>query len=150
MAYRRSYMIKSVKLSCCFYCLVSHCLIYVHIPLFLCTLHLESLHCIQIHQDNHSLLKVARYSLPEAMPPKFENKLRRHKQSFEKIATTVVLDKDENLLWSGLQWYWSCHSNEMTLSPILLSAVYIGTGTVLSKSFTEAFSSNNRLDVREV
>ena len=30
--------------------------------------------------------------------PKFENKLRRHKQRFGKIATTVVLDKDENLL----------------------------------------------------
>ena len=43
-------------------------------------------------------LKVARYSFPGPIPPKFENKLRRHKQSFEKIATTVVLDKDENLL----------------------------------------------------
>ena len=32
------------------------------------------------------------------IPPKFEHKLRRHKQSFGKIATTVVLDKDENLL----------------------------------------------------
>ena len=29
---------------------------------------------------------------------KFEHKLRRHKQTFGKIATTVVLDKDENLL----------------------------------------------------
>ena len=37
--------------------------------------------------------------------PKFENKLRRHKQRFGKIATTVVLDKDENLSWSGLQWH---------------------------------------------
>ena len=27
------------------------------------------------------------------MPPKFEHKLRRHKRRFEKIATTVVLDK---------------------------------------------------------
>ena len=42
--------------------------------------------------------KVARYSFPGPIPPKFEHKLRRHKQSFEKIATTVVLDKDENLL----------------------------------------------------
>ena len=32
------------------------------------------------------------------IPPKFEHKLRRHKQSFGKIAPTVVLDKDENLL----------------------------------------------------
>ena len=29
-------------------------------------------------------------------------KLRHHKQRFEKIATAVVLDKDENLLWSEL------------------------------------------------
>ena len=43
-------------------------------------------------------LKVAQYSFPGPIPPKFEHKLRRHKQSFEKIATTVVLDKDENLL----------------------------------------------------
>ena len=43
-------------------------------------------------------LKVARYSFPGPIPPKFEHKLRRHKQSFEKIATTVVLDKGENLL----------------------------------------------------
>jgi len=49
------------------------------------------------------VLKVARYSFSRPIPPKFEHKLRRHKQSFEKIATTVVLDKDENLLWSGLQ-----------------------------------------------
>ena len=43
-------------------------------------------------------LKVARYSFSGPIPPKFEHKLRRHKQSFVKIATTVVLDKDENLL----------------------------------------------------
>ena len=42
--------------------------------------------------------KVARYSFSGSIPPKFEHKLRRHKQSFGKIATTVVLDKDENLL----------------------------------------------------
>ena len=37
-------------------------------------------------------LKVARYSFSRPIPPKFEHKLRRHKQSFGKIATTVVLD----------------------------------------------------------
>ena len=42
--------------------------------------------------------KVARYSFSGSVPPKFEHKLRRHKQSFGKIATTVVLDKDEKLL----------------------------------------------------
>ena len=43
-------------------------------------------------------IKVARYSFSGPIPPKFEYKLRRHKQSFGKIVTTVVLDKDENLL----------------------------------------------------
>ena len=64
--------------------------------------------------------------------------IRCHKQTFGKIATTVVLDKDENLLWSGLQWHRSCHSNEMTPLPRSM------------KSFSGAFSSNSRLDVREV
>ena len=43
-------------------------------------------------------VKVARYSFSGPIAPKFEHKLRRHKQSFGKIATTVVLDKDEKLL----------------------------------------------------
>ena len=43
-------------------------------------------------------VKVARYSFSGSIPLKFEHKLRRRKQSFGKIATTVVLDKDENLL----------------------------------------------------
>ena len=34
--------------------------------------------------------KVARYSFSGPIPPKFEHKLRRHKQSFGKIATPVV------------------------------------------------------------
>ena len=42
--------------------------------------------------------KVVRYSFSGSIPPKFEHKLRRHKQRFGKIATTVVSDKDENLL----------------------------------------------------
>ena len=43
-------------------------------------------------------LKVARYSFSRSIPPKFERKLRRHKQRFGKIDTTVVLDKEENWL----------------------------------------------------
>ena len=43
-------------------------------------------------------LKVARYSFSGSIPLKCEHKLRRQKQSFGKIATTVVLDNDENLL----------------------------------------------------
>ena len=41
------------------------------------------------------LLKVARYSFSQPIPPKFEHKLRRHKQGFGKISAAVVLDKDE-------------------------------------------------------
>ena len=43
-------------------------------------------------------LKVARYSFSRSIPPKYEHKLRHHKESFGKIAITVVLDKDEHLL----------------------------------------------------
>ena len=44
-------------------------------------------------------LKVARYSFSRSIPPKFERKLRRHKQRFGKIDTTVVLDKDEHFCY---------------------------------------------------
>ena len=93
-------------------------------------------------------LKVARYSFSGSIPPTFERKLRRHKQRFGKTDTTVVLDKDENLLWSGLQWHRSCHSSEMTPLPILHD--FSALGTVLPKSFTGTFSYNSRLDVLEV
>ena len=44
-------------------------------------------------------MQMAQYSFSETIPAKFEHKLvRRHKQTFGKIATTVVVDKDENLL----------------------------------------------------
>ena len=46
----------------------------------------------------HEFITVARYSFSRSILPKFERKLRRHKQRFGKIDTTVVLDKDENLL----------------------------------------------------
>ena len=42
-------------------------------------------------------MKVPRYSFSGSIPAKFEHKLRRHKQTHGKNATTVVLDKDENL-----------------------------------------------------
>ena len=38
----------------------------------------------------------------------------------------------------------------MTPLPILLAAVFSAPGTLFPKSFTGAFSSNSRLDVREV
>ena len=70
-------------------------------------------------------MKVARYSFSGSIPAKFEHKLRCHKQTFRKIGTTVVLDKDENLIWSGLQWHQNCHSNEMTPLPIILAAILL-------------------------
>ena len=79
------------------------------------------------------IFKVAWYSFSGSISPKFEHKVRLHKQRFEKIATTVVLEKDENLLWLGLQRHPSCHSDEMTLLPILLAAVYLRTGNCSSK-----------------
>ena len=54
--------------------------------------------CTYRYMSSVYKLKVARYCFSRPIPPKFEHKLRRHKQSFGKIATTVVLDKDENLL----------------------------------------------------
>ena len=89
--------------------------------------------CLTILGIEVDSLKVARYSFSRSIPSKFERKLRRHKQRFGKIDTTVVLDKDENLLWSGLQWHRSCHSNEMMPLPILLAAVFLGTGNCSSK-----------------
>ena len=51
----------------------------------------------QIIEIELSSGKVVRYSVSGSIPPKFEHKLRRHKQRFGKIVTTVLLDKDENL-----------------------------------------------------
>ena len=80
-----------------------------------------------------------------SIPAKFEHKLRRHKQTFGKIATTVVLDKDEN----------GCNDIGAVIATkgshyLLCSQKYFSVGTVLPKSITGAFSSNSRLDVREV
>ena len=61
----------------------------------------NSMSCHNVmYNTDHKSFKVARYSFSRSIPPKFERKLRRHKQRFGKIDTTVVLDKDENLLWS--------------------------------------------------
>ena len=71
---------------------------------------------------------MVRYSFSRSIPLKFERKLCRHKQRFGKIDTTVVLNKDETLLWSGLQWHWRCHSNKMTPLPISHATVFLSTG----------------------
>ena len=52
---------------------------------------------------------------------------------FRNITTTAVLDKNENLFWSGLQWYRSFHSDEKTTLPILLAAEFLGTRSCPSK-----------------
>ena len=92
-----------------------------------------------LHILKVSAAKVARYSFSGSIPTKFEHKLRYQKQRFGKIATTVVLDKDEILFLSGLQRHRSCHSNEMTLLPILLAAVYLGAGNCSSKIIHGSF-----------
>ena len=94
--------------------------------------------------------KVARYSFSGSIPPKFGLRLYRFTQWFAKIATTVVVDKDENLLWSGLQWHRSCHSNEMSHYLFYFQYYFSALGTVLPKLFTGAFSSNSCLNVCEV
>ena len=57
-----------------------------------------------------------------------------------KVSTTAALDKDENLLWSGLRWHLSLHSNEMTPLPILLAPVFLGSGNCFSKIVYGNFS----------
>ena len=59
---------------------------------------------------------------------------------------------DGNLLWLRLQWHQSCHSNKMTLLPILLAAVFLSTGNCSTKIVLQswAFFSNSSLDVCEV
>ena len=90
--------------------------------------------CAYVDSVFTSHIKVARYSFSGSIPPKFEHKLRRHKQRYGKIATTVVLEKDKNLLWSGLQGDQSCHSNEMTLLAKLWRAKRACGAPWLSKS----------------
>ena len=80
--------------------------------------HLDIIFLYKILDKGNGVFKVAPYSFSGSIPSKFERKLRRDKQRFGKIATTVVLGKDENLLLSGLQRHRSRHSNAMTLLSI--------------------------------
>ena len=57
----------------------------------------EEKRAMQKHRPYWHMKLVARYSFSGSIPAKFEHKQRRHKQTFGKIATTVVLEKDENL-----------------------------------------------------
>ena len=90
------------KIACFFWTiLIDFCQIAVYLTLFVLT----GISCLILllaiisRVFNHLILaKVARYSFSGSIPPTFERKLRRHKQRFGKTDTTVVLDKDENLL----------------------------------------------------
>ena len=57
---------------------------------------------MQKHRPYWHMKLVARYSFSGSIPSKFEHKQRRHKQTFGKITTTVVSDKDENLSGPGV------------------------------------------------
>ena len=76
---------------------------------------------------------MARYSFQGQYLPSLSINYVSINKDLEKTATTVVFDKDENLLSSGLQRHHSCHSNEMTLLPLLLAAAYLGTENCSSK-----------------
>ena len=80
--------------------------------------------------------KLAWYSFSGSILPKFEHNLCRHKQRFEKIATTFVSDKDENLFMIRVAKTSKCYSNEMTPLRILLAAAFLAAETVLPKSWT--------------
>ena len=102
-------------------------------------------------------MKMARYSFSGSIPSKFEHKLRRHKQTFGKIPTTIVLqikmkiccDQGCNDIGVVIATKWSHYL--LCLHMALGLQQYFSVGTVLPKlAITGAFSSNSRLDVREV
>ena len=95
-------------------------------------------------------IKVARYSVLGSIPPEFEHKLRRHKQIFGKMATTVVLDKNDICYNQGCNDIGVVIPTKWRYYLFYLQQYISALGTVLSKSFTRAFSSNSGLDVRQV
>ena len=95
-------------------------------------------------------LKVARYSFSRPIPPKFEHKIRFHKQSFGKIATTVVLDKMKICYDHGCNGIGVVIATKWRNYLFYLQNYFSALATVLPKSFRGVFSSNSRLNVREV
>ena len=53
-------------------------------------------------------MKVLRYSFSGSMPAKFEHKLRRHKQTFGKISTTVMIRVAMTTLRNDAITYYTC------------------------------------------
>ena len=87
----------------------------------------------------------------QCLPSSSLNYVAIKKKKLEKFATAVVSDKDKNLSWSGLQWHRSCQSNEITPLPILLPAIFLGTGNCSYKIVNGSFFLQyGRLDVLEV
>ena len=86
-------------------------------------------------------IKVAQYSVLGSIPPEFEHKLRRHKQIFGKMATTVVLDKNDICYNQGCNDIGVVIATKWRYYLFYLQQYISALGTVLSKSFTRAFSS---------
>ena len=78
------------------------------------------------------------------IPPKFEHKLRRHKQRFEKNATTIVLGKDEHLF----NMIRVAMTSELQRNDAVIYVSW-SSNSRHCESFTGTFSSNSRLDVRK-
>ena len=96
------------------------------------------------------VVKVARYSFSRSIPPKFERKLRRDKQRFGKIDTTVVLDKDKICYDQGCNDIGVVIATKWGHYLFYLQQYFLELGAVLPKSFTGVFSYNSGLGVREV
>ena len=87
----------------------------------------------------HFFLKVARRGFSGSIPPKFEHKLRCHWKRLGKITTTAV--------WQG---HRNCHSNEMHDAKITWNRISRHLELFFQNHSRELFSSNCRLNVREL
>ena len=104
---------------------------------------------MQKHRPQWHMKLVARYSFSGSIPSKFEYKQRRHKQTFGKI-TTIFICIFIFICISYDQGLPSCDNNEMTPLPIILAAIFLTRNCSYKIVHGTAFSSNNRLDVREL
>ena len=91
---------------------------------------------------------MARYSFSGSIPLKFEHKLRRQKQRYEKyicISPRLSWIKIKIKISSGFSnEIGVVISNKMTLLPILLAAIYLGAGNYSSKIVYESFFLQQR------
>ena len=91
---------------------------------------------------------MARYSFSGSITLKFEHKLRRQKQRYEKytcISPRLSYKNKNKKLSSGFSnEIGVVIGNKMTLLPILLAAVYLGAGNCSSKIVYESFFLQQR------